>query len=95
MYAVVFPYTNPDNWERDAQSQKTLITKFKLTEYIVPEPETINLLNSAKPKETEEKKKNKDKAVTHLVKRLKLLLLSDPLVLPVKDLPMDIGSLIT
>lgn len=46
MYAFAFPYTNSNDWEMDAQSQKTMIAYFKLTEYLVPQAEPINLLGS-------------------------------------------------
>lgn len=46
MYAFAFPYTNSNDWEMDAQSQKTMIAYFKLTEYLVPQAEPINLLGT-------------------------------------------------
>ncbi|CAL8100685.1 unnamed protein product [Orchesella dallaii] len=106
MYAFAFPYTGSNEWEADAQSRQSMVAFIKLTEYLVPEAEPFNLLNTVKKEGSDEnegaskkpesaQKKDMTKTVAHIAKRMRLMMLVEPLVLPIKDLPMDIANLIS
>lgn len=47
-----------------------------------------------KAKETLQPKKGQEKPIVHIAKKLRLTMLTDPLVLPSRDLPQDFSGLI-
>ncbi|XP_021962765.1 cleft lip and palate transmembrane protein 1-like protein [Folsomia candida] len=86
-------------WDKSLQSPTTIMAYFQLTQYLVPEAATFNLLKDSdtkdqKAKETLQPKKGQEKPIVHIAKKLRLTMLTDPLVLPSRDLPQDFSGLI-
>src|SRR5437016_5906258 len=82
-----------DHWINLVQQQTTLTASFELTQYLVPEAKTFNLLNdgsSSGSGSDTQKNKKAGKSVVHITKKLRLTMMTDPHVLPTKEIAEDL-----
>ena len=101
LYAFLteLPRHKSESWTGTIQQQTTMTAFIQLTQYLVPEPKTFNLLGQDKEasqgqgneknvegEKLKVKSVEKPKPIAHITKKLRLTLMTDLHVLPRKDL---------